>query len=481
MHRILFIVFSLLYLSATLTSAFTKELWFDEIVSVYVDRLPAMRDVWAALASSADAMPPLFHLFTRACRAVIANEAMAARLPATVGYWVMCLSVWLFLRHRMSPVYAWMGLVPALLPTPFYFATEGRAYGVAVGFSGLALLCWQRRKLVLFVLMLAAAVSSHYYAVFLVIPFGLAELALWRKDAPRWAWIAALATPVIPIAVHLPLIRAADVYRADAWAAPRVSLAVTYYLDFVAGIGPAIVFGLAVAGLAGIVMRSQPADEPGLMFEERALAAGFLVIPLAVLASSLLVTHTYFPRYAMPSTIGFMLAAAEALRASRMPTSVVLCGVMLAVLGAQKLEEVRANWNQLPTAADVAAALDAGPGPAVIEEPVTFLKAHYYAPGEGRARLTSLADPVAAIREVKLGNPDLGLLQLRSVAPVTAVPPEEFFAENRRFQLLVNPTRPDWVLQELRKRGAALEVRRRLPSFWVLQVSFPDSKSDASQ
>ena len=29
-----------------------------------------------------------------------------------------------------------------LLPGPFYFATERRAYGMVLGFSGLTLLCW---------------------------------------------------------------------------------------------------------------------------------------------------------------------------------------------------------------------------------------------------------------------------------------------------------------------------------------------------
>jgi hypothetical protein len=118
-------------------------LWLDELVSVYVDRLADLGSVWRALCDSADAMPPLFHIATRTSDAVISDEATAARLPGAIGYWVACHSAWMFLRRRMSAAYAWCAVAVMLLPGPFYFATEGRTYGMVLGFSGLALLCWQ--------------------------------------------------------------------------------------------------------------------------------------------------------------------------------------------------------------------------------------------------------------------------------------------------------------------------------------------------
>lgn len=72
-----------------------------------MDRLPDLGSVWRALADSADAMPPLFHIATRASHAAISDEATAARLPGAIGYWVACLSAWIFLRRRTSAASAW--------------------------------------------------------------------------------------------------------------------------------------------------------------------------------------------------------------------------------------------------------------------------------------------------------------------------------------------------------------------------------------
>lgn len=132
----LWVVFSLLYFSAALTSTFTKELWSDELVSVYVDRLPDLGSIWRALADSADAMPPLFHIATRASHAAISDEATAARLPGVIGYWVACLSAWVFLRRRMSAAYAWCAVAVMPLPGPFYFAPKDGHTGWCLDSAG---------------------------------------------------------------------------------------------------------------------------------------------------------------------------------------------------------------------------------------------------------------------------------------------------------------------------------------------------------
>ena len=65
----------------------------------------------------------------------------------------------------------------------YLYAFEARAYGLVLGFAALALLSWQsvalgRRRVLSLVCLaggLSAAVSSHYYGIFVILPLALGE------------------------------------------------------------------------------------------------------------------------------------------------------------------------------------------------------------------------------------------------------------------------------------------------------------------
>jgi hypothetical protein len=486
----LWVVFSLLYFSAALTSTFTKELWFDELVSVYVDRLPDLGSVWRALADSADAMPPLFHIATRASHAAISDEATAARLPGAIGYWVACLSAWIFLRRRMSAAYAWCAVAVMLLPAPFYFATEGRAYGMVLGFSGLMLLCWQRcigagRRLwhpLGLAVFLCCAVSSHYFAVFLTIPLSLAEFYRmgnahrgWKRC--DWPVLAAIGSVFTPLVFHLPLIRAADIYRADTLAAPKLTDGFRFYSDIISGVGPAL--GAALVA-AAVMMWWKPeethdAEPEGLRPAELVMTIGFLLIPLAVLASSLLITGMFYPRYGLAAMFGLMFTAAELLRRlcpRRRAVAAAFSGVFLLVAGAQRGLDIASNWKQLPTAKEMAETARLTNGPVVVEEAFAYIRAFYYAPPELASRLWYVPDAKAAMASIGLGNPDIGLEKLRSQAATFNLGSRERFLEQPgTFYLLIDPLRLGWLLGELERTQARVELSARLPRHWLMKVT----------
>ncbi len=485
----LWVVFSLLYFSATLTSTFTKELWFDELVSVYVDRLPDLGSVWLALANSVDAMPPLFHIATRAAHAVIRDEATATRLPGAIGYWVACLTAWIFLRHRMPAAYAWCAVAVMLLPGPFYYATEGRAYGMMLGFTGLTLLCWRRciepgRRpwhplgLALF---LCCTVSSHYYGVFVTVPLALAELYRMRNwnyggwHRHDWPVLSAIGSVLIPLLLHQPLIRAADVYRADTWAAPKITDAARFYSEIIAGVGPALGAALIAAAVMMWWKPEEAQDGPeGLHRVDLALATGFLLIPLAVLASSLLITGTFFPRYGLTAMFGIMFAAAESLRRlcpRRRAVAGAFSGAFLAVAGAQRGLDISSNWKQLLTAGEMTETERLTAGPVVVEEAFAFIRATYYAPAELAGRLWYVPDAKAAMASTGLGNPDIGLEKLRPHTGFNLGTRERFLEQPGTFYLLIDPARPGWLLRELEQRQARVELTARLPRHWLMKVT----------
>lgn len=484
------VVFSLLYFSAVLTSTFTKELWFDELVSVYVDRLPGLGSVWRALADSADAMPPLFHIATRASHAVISDEATAARLPGVIGYWYACLSAWIFLRRRMSAAYAWYAVAVMLLPSPFYFATEGRAYGMVLGFSGLTLIIWQRcigpgRRLwhpLGLAVSLCCAVSSHYFAVFLMIPLLLAEF--YRMgDAHRgwkrcdWPVLAAIASVFIPLAIHLQLIRAADIYRADVLAAPKLTDGFRFYSDIISGAGPALVAALVAAALMmwWKAEETDDAEPEGLRRVEIVMTIGFLLIPLGVLASSFLVTGMFYPRYGLTAMFGRMFAGAELLRRlclRRHAVASAFSGVFLVVAGTQRGFDISSSWKRLPSAGEMAETARLTKGPVVVEEAFAYIRAFYYTPPGLASRLWYVPDAKAAMAVIGLGNPDIGLEKLRSQAATFNLRSRERFLEQPgTFYLLVDPLRLGWLLGELERTQARVELSARLPRHWLMKVT----------
>jgi hypothetical protein len=56
---------SLIYFVDICIRARSKFFWPDELVTVYLCRLPDFRDTWAAVSHGADFNPPLFYMLTR--------------------------------------------------------------------------------------------------------------------------------------------------------------------------------------------------------------------------------------------------------------------------------------------------------------------------------------------------------------------------------------------------------------------------------
>ena len=150
------------------------ELWLDEICSVLLaDRdLP---ELWATLRTS-EKHPPLFYLLLRAAVQNIGREAVAARLPSLVAG-LACLGA-LYAAGRATwgrRAGLWAAALAALTPVVVHYSAEARHYMVAALFALLATE-WLRRAHVHgrvswwagYVTWTALAMSTHYYAFFLL-------------------------------------------------------------------------------------------------------------------------------------------------------------------------------------------------------------------------------------------------------------------------------------------------------------------------
>src|SRR3972149_1994188 len=173
--------FSIVFLISTCWLASRKLMWNDELFTLYISRLPSVSDIWSALSTGADQTPPFFHIITRASFSLFGVNHVSIRLPEVLGFWVMSLCLFQFVSKRSSAIYGFVAMLFPLVTIAYSYAYEARPYGLVLAFSGLPLLCWQSaaegryRKLSLIglALSLAAAVSSHYYAVLLFLPLAV--------------------------------------------------------------------------------------------------------------------------------------------------------------------------------------------------------------------------------------------------------------------------------------------------------------------
>ncbi len=175
-----------------------KPFWYDELFTIYMCRLESFGAMWTALKDGADLTPPFLYLAVKWSQAVFGENHVGTRVPMMIGFWLMSLSLYLFLRQRTTATLALVGALFPFATNAFSYAFEARSYGIVLGGAGLALVCWQRagnvsrRKLWLvgLSLSLGLALLTHCYAILLLFPFFLGEVARTltgrRVDWPIW-------------------------------------------------------------------------------------------------------------------------------------------------------------------------------------------------------------------------------------------------------------------------------------------------------
>ena len=414
-------LFTTAYFAATSTLASLKPLWFDELLTYNIARQPTAGAVWMAWLEASEQIPPVVHFATHLSGSMLGFSHITARLPAMVGFWVMCLSIFVFLRRRVGLMLALMGmLLPLSIPQAYFYAYEARAYGMVLGFCGAAVVCWDLahatpwRGLALLglPLCLAAAVASHPYAVLVVVPLALAELArsLARRRTDWWVW-AGLASVVLVILPPNPITSHIRRYPQVArWAGSRVTLFALIQLW-----GQFLSVTVAYLGLLVLVCLGwdRMARAPAAPIRQArppagdwALVLGLVALPVVGWLLANLVTGLLLFRYVIPAVIGFSLGIPLLCRG-------VVKGRPWALLAAGWVA-VAAAWNMLDARHEMRTTglttqhIAAGPGcfallsvwsklpqrdsPIVLSDFYVFHQIHHYAPEPLKRRLVFLVD-----------------------------------------------------------------------------------------
>jgi hypothetical protein len=484
-----FFLYCLLMLCATVSAvhAGSKALWYDELFTYYMSHLPSMAAVWAGLKQGADLNPPLLYLATRASFRLFGDGPIASRLPAMIGFLVMTVCLFRFVSRRANGLY---GLVAAVFPWitgAARYAYEARAYGMVLGFSALALVCWQtaceknRRTWALFALSLAiaGALMSHCYAVLLFVPLCLGEfvrtLGARRVDWPVWL---AIAAPMPLVVTYLPLMHANSGFAFhNAKFEPRGS---SLWEFCIMVLGPAVWTWLA--GFAAILFparREEPHPDAApaqIPAHEWAAAAGFIAIPVCVVVLALALTHVFETRYGLPAVIGFAIAftfLAYTRTANRGITGALLIALFLAGFLTNSFWAPPDDTTQSLAIRGLAPDQVEKELPFVIGNATLFLQVDHYAKPDLSSRLFLLRDPRAALRYTGSNVFDDGYPILRRWFPIRGriEDYDRFVTTHERFMVFGPMHDPlDWLIFKLVDDGAQMNFRGQFGDSLLFEV-----------
>jgi hypothetical protein len=467
--------FSLLYFSASVTLAYWKLMWFDELCTYHIAALPSAAAIWSTLASRTGPMPPSFYLLTRFSQEWLGPSHFAIRFPELIGFLAASLCLFHFIRRRTNALYGLVGMLAFWITGAYPFAYEARPYGLVLGFCGLALVCWQaatenvRRSWALLGLFAACAgaVGSHYGAVMLVFPLALGELvrSISRRKVDWPVWLA-FCGGGLPLLVFLPLLRASiSPYGLAMSTRPQANSILRCYTELLSMAGhplAAILCALAIwrTVRARGILTGRVSRLSSMPLREIAAAIGFLLLPVIGVLQAVLVTDQISPRYVMPLVMGFgilvALLAYENLRDDAVG-GLLIAALLLAGWGSH----VRREYLRLRPEGDRvqafyrAAAQQPGGLPIVINSGWFFQLAHY-TPAEFSSRLVYLLDPDAARESSGTDTVDLCLLGYARFLPLNLRPADPFLRTGRPF--LLDAPSDGWLLPVLQSEGAKIEL-----------------------
>jgi len=459
---------SVLYLVAAVSRS-RRPFWYDELFTLYVSQLDGMSTVWAALKDGADLNPPLFYITTRFFTSLAGANELSLRLPAILGYLVLCLSLRTFTARKLG--FAW-GLAAMWIPMicgSMFYATEARAYGQVLGFTGLAAVAWQglqassrrTQNLLCLAACLAGALLTHCYAVLILAPFGLAEAARsWQHRRIDWPAAAAVCLPGLVALSYLPLMGAISPVAVDNEVFRPTWMSIPMFFTFMLWpvILPILAASMAVP-IHGLSRPSRPAKGNGFALSESILALGFLLVPLLAMLLAALVTRIYMPRYGLAAILGLTIFLCSLLW--RMGERRTAAGYTAAAVFAISFLLIPGRWphNQTREQDLFAQAMKLETTqpelPIVVSSGLLFLEIDHYAPPPLASRLHFIGDAALARKWTGTDMFDKSFPGLRRWFPLRASleAPDSFLPSHTRFLVYGMVGHPmDWLVDELRVR-----------------------------
>src|SRR5271166_3517244 len=300
------------YLAASIYISSHRLLWFDEVFTVHMARLPDWRTLLAALSHGADSLPPLYYVVVVIFDKLFLHSEVAVRLPSTLAMVATLFITFDCARRLTDGLHGLIALALASGPLAGE-GVEARSYAIYVMFAALALWVWTYTKIkekwsaIWFGAVLFLGVSFHYYAVLLLVPFALWEISRWTPwQPPSPKLLAGVIGVVLPAVLFSHFILSfSRKFSTGFWSRPSLSELMDVYSHIFVG-------GLFVLGLSivWIVLANRRSTNIVLQPMQSGEAIGwlFLCIPLAGFVAAELKTNAFAVRYFLGIVPGVAVA-----------------------------------------------------------------------------------------------------------------------------------------------------------------------------
>jgi Dolichyl-phosphate-mannose-protein mannosyltransferase len=477
----------LILLTVSLQSALaavSKPFWYDEILTVILCRLPSVSAIWMALHHAADTHPPGFYLIARLTYWLISDDHLGYRLPSILGLLLTVGCVYSILSRRVARLTALVGATFLLCTDLTSYSYEARPYALMVGCISVAILAWQRIDdswlyCAALVASLAAAVSLHYYAIFVWSAFAVAELTVWmiRRRFRFTVW-ASLLVGACPLLCFLGLLREmVKDYGQNFWAQPQFKQTYLTYSNLlnveghwgvIVAIGfTAVIIWFNVIKTPGVgISGDQKIEAKSVPIEEWVLAITLMWLPAIAVCAAKISHGGLTERHMLPAVVGCALTLGYAIEKVPVAGRLLLLILFLMNYEAFSVPVLRETvtgslFAQRESAehemTSLAGQLREPNLPIVIGGELDYLPIAYYTPPELGKRIYAVVDPQSAITYLNTASGDLNLLVIQHYYPLQVKGFDSFISNHREFYL-VSGADLDWLPARLVHDGDNLKL-----------------------
>ena len=494
-----------------MVGAAARPFWFDEVLTLTIASRANWHAMWEVIRTGVDSQPPLFYLVERLALHIPIKQEVALRLPSILAFATLLVCVFLYTKRRGGE---WIGCLCAfaLLSTVLFekYLIEARGYGLMLAFLALAAVCYQRLPSLRWTVLLGASLflaeSFHYYAVFAMVPFALAEtVASLRTFRIRWPVWVALGCGAVPLLALWRVVSQMKRYYGTAvFSPPLLSRIPEFYgslflTDDVFGVALAVaITGTTLwvaiqAGLAwarwmpGVPWDVAPTEVPD--WAQETLVLGLSALPLITYEFLRVMHGGLIVRYVLPTTVGLVLGLAWVLVALERKTVALVAVLLLVTVGVREMRfwhhwgfdpRVRdydtrpmSDFAELQRFVDSSGYLDL---PVVFSETMLYLPVVHYCPAEWNRRLVYLTDERRELRYEGTDNVVKIVEGMADFLPMRLEDYTKFTAEHRQFLVYSEPT--EWASNALRDEGNAVQVLKVSGNRWLYLVTMKDGKTE---
>ena len=436
-----------------------RHLWHDELYTFYISSAASFGDCWKCI--QLDNHPPLYYVLARVAMSVLGKTTFAVRLPAMIALGLASLCLYLLVQKRLqSAAYGALAVLVFWSTNAFYFAAEARPYGLILAFFGLAMLAWGRGSVLALGFAVAGMMLSHFFAVFFLMPFLIAELVRFRQTRKvDWAVISALLLPCVIPFFFLKL-HSGEVFPPAFQAGVRKMASYYYWSLREEGWLLAVGFFAAV-----LIYRLRTGEKPAGTLKYSAVEMSFLtsllLLPIVINGVLMFRHGAFFTRYSIPTLFAFpvlfVVLLAYWTNLNR-PAALALCAAVACYMLWHEGRPIAKHSDFSKVYPDL---------PLVAASGLTFMEMDHEQPADTVSRLFYLTDMNLAVTYAHATMFENLFATMRECLPIRGhiEPFHAFVNEHHRFLVLGAPGyAEDWLLRYLMAQHAKLRLVGEFPS-----------------